>query len=88
MVATGRTVADMATASPPDPVTLDEAAELLGVSEAFASRLVDRHLFGLAGPSGIINRAAVLAYDERRRARLAAVADVTAADIAAGVPYR
>jgi hypothetical protein len=88
MVATGRTVADMATTLPPDPVTLAEAAGLLEVSEAFASRLVDRHLLGPASPSGTLSRAAVLAYDERRRARVSAVADVTSADIAAGVPYR
>jgi hypothetical protein len=78
----------MATDPTSDAMTLVEAVELLGVSDAFAQQLVDGELLGPVDPSGRLARADVLAYERRRHQRLAAVADVTAADAAAGVPYR
>ena len=77
----------MATDSTSDTVTVAEAAELLGVSEAFAQQLVDRHLLGPID-SERLARVEVMAYERRREAGLTAVAEVTAADAAAGVPYR
>jgi hypothetical protein len=78
----------MATDSTSDTVTLAEAAERLGVSEAFAQQLIDRNLLGPVDSSGHLAQAEVVAYEQRREERLAAVAEVTAADDAAGVPYR
>lgn len=63
---------------------LDRPAE----SVTFAQQLVDRNLLGPVGRSECLDRADVSAYERRRQERLAAVADVTAADVAAGVPYR
>ncbi len=74
--------------STPDTLTLAEAADLLGVSVAFAQQLVDRNLLGPVDSSGHLAQAEVLAYEQRREERLAAGAEVTAADVTAGVPYR
>lgn len=78
----------MATDSTSDTVTLAEAADLLGVSVAFAQQLVDRNLLGPVDSSGHLARVEVLAYEQRREGRLTAGAEVTAADVTAGVPYR
>lgn len=62
--------------------------ESLGVSESFAQQLVDRSVLGPVDSSGRLARADSLAYEQRRKERLAAVAEVTAADVTAGVRYR
>jgi hypothetical protein len=73
--------------STPDTLTLAEAAELLGVSVAFAQQLVDRDLLGPVDSSGRLAQVEVLAYEQRREERLTAVAEVTEADGASGVPH-
>lgn len=67
---------------------LTEAADLLGVSEAFAQQLVERKLLGPVDSQGRLAQLELLAYAQRREERLAAVVDVTAADAPSGVPYR
>lgn len=74
--------------STPDTLTLAEAADLLGVSEAFAQQLVDRDLLGPVDSSGRLAQVEALAYEQHREERLTAVAEMAAADAAAGVPYR
>ncbi|MCC5952787.1 MAG: hypothetical protein JJU45_11900 [Acidimicrobiia bacterium] len=69
-------------------MTIAEAGKRIGVSASFALRLVDREVLGPVDPLGRLARPHVLAYDQRRRARLSAVAEVTAANVASAVPYR
>lgn len=69
-------------------LSLAEAAELLGISTAWAQELVDRELLGPARADGRVQRVDVVAYERRRQQRLVAVARVTEADLASGVDYR
>jgi hypothetical protein len=72
----------------PDRLAVADAAELLGVSTATARQLVDRGLLGPTRADGRVARVDVLAYQRRRQERLAAVAAITEADQASGLPYR
>lgn len=71
-------------------LTTQQAADLLGISRTYLVRLVDDGKIAahLAGTHRRLYAAEVLAYQARRAERLADVADVTAADVAAGVPFR
>jgi excisionase family DNA binding protein len=70
-------------------LTTQEAADLLGISRTYLVRVVDQGKLPahLVGTHRRLRLADVLAYEERRNARLQAVADITASD-AADVPYR
>lgn len=71
-------------------LTTQEAADLLGISRTYLVRLVDQGKLPahLVGTHRRLLAADVLAYQQQRAARLAAVAEVTAADIVSSVPYR
>lgn len=71
-------------------LTTQQAADLLGLSRTYLVRLVDQGTIPahLVGTHRRLYAADVLTYQARRAERLAAVADITAADAAAGVPYR
>lgn len=67
-----------------DLLSLAEVGDVLGISVQYAKRLADKGLLGPSCPDGRLERAAVFAYEDRRRSGLEAVAKVTLADIAAG----
>jgi excisionase family DNA binding protein len=71
-------------------LTTQEAADLLGISRTYLVRLVDQGKLPahLVGTHRRLRATDVLAYQARRNARLEAVAEITEADVAAGVPYR
>jgi excisionase family DNA binding protein len=71
-------------------LTTQEAADLLGISRTYLVRLVDQGKLPahLVGTHRRLRAADVLAYQARRNARLEAVAEITEADEAAGIPYR
>lgn len=71
-------------------LTTQDAADLLGISRTYLVRLIDQGKLPahLVGTHRRLFASDVLAYQQRRSARLAAVAEVTAADVAVGVPYR
>lgn len=71
-------------------LTTQEAADLLGISRTYLVRLVDQGKLPahLVGTHRRLRVADVLAYQARRNARLEAVAAISEADGAAGVPYR
>lgn len=71
-----------------DTLAVSDAAEVLGVSTSSAQQLVDRGLLGPTRADGRIARVGVLAYQSRRQERLGAVAAITEADQASGLPYR
>jgi excisionase family DNA binding protein len=70
-------------------MTTQEVAELLGLSRTFVVRLVDDGKFAghFAGSHRRVRAADAFAYQRQRQVRLAGVEAITAADIAAGVPY-
>ena len=71
-------------------LTTQQAADLLGISRTYLVRLVDQGKLPahLVGTHRRLDAADVLAYRARRDVRLSAVADITEADVATGVPYR
>jgi excisionase family DNA binding protein len=71
-------------------LTTQEAADLLGISRTYLVRLVDDGKVDahLVGTHRRLRAADVLAYQAQRGSRLRAVANVTEADAAVGVPYR
>jgi excisionase family DNA binding protein len=71
-------------------LTTQAAADLLGISRTFLVRLVDEGKIPahLVGTHRRLRASDVLAYQDRRAARLQAAADITEDDAAAGVPYR
>ncbi len=86
-LATGSEVHVLADAA---ELTTQEAAHLLGLSRTYIVRLIDQGKLPahLVGTHRRLFAADVLAYQQQRSARLAAVAEVTGADTVAGVPYR
>lgn len=71
-------------------LTTQDAADLLGLSRTYVVRLIDQGTLPahMAGSHRRLGLADVLAYQARRTQRLDAVGEITAADVAAGVPYR
>lgn len=70
-------------------MTTQDVAELLGLSRTFVVRLIDQGKLSahFAGSHRRVRAADAFAYARHRQARLDGVAAITAADIAAGVPY-
>ncbi len=71
-------------------LTTQQAADLLGLSRTYLVRLVDQGTIPahLTGTHRRLYADDVIAYQTRRESHLAAVAEVTQADVAAGAPYR
>lgn len=71
-------------------ITTSEAAELLGISRTYVTRLVDEGKLPAhrVGSHRRLRAADVLAYKARRAQRLTAVDAIAQGDRAAGVPYR
>jgi excisionase family DNA binding protein len=70
-------------------MTTQEVADLLRLSRTFVVRLIDEGKLAahFAGSHRRIRAADAFAYQRHRQSRLAGVEAITAADIAAGVPY-
>lgn len=71
-------------------LTTQEAGDLLGLSRTYVARLIDQGTLPghKAGTHRRLRLADVLTYRAQRAERLDAVAEITAEDVAAGVPYR
>lgn len=71
-------------------LTTQQAGDILGISRTYVVRLIDQGKLPahLVGTHRRLLAADVLAYQQRRSTRLGAVAQVTEADDASGVPYR
>ncbi len=70
-------------------MTTQEVAELLGLSRTFVVRLIDEGKITahFAGSHRRMRAADAVALARQRQARLDGVAAITAADVAAGVPF-
>ena len=71
-------------------LTTQQAADLLGISRTYVSRLVDEGKIAAhrVGTHRRLRAADVVAYKALRASRLAAVDDIAGADLVVGVPYR
>lgn len=73
----------------PDAITLDEAANVFGISPVFMQQLVDQGVVpaGGAGPAIELNKADAIAVRDERERRHAGLAEIARVEESLGITY-